>query len=191
MTKFTPILLTISLLFIFQSCGNYKLNYSKDVKDWESKQPDEQLQLKHRMYLVGDAGGAPMGESVPVLKYLKTQLHQEGKNSSIVFLGDNIYPDGMPAKSHEEERKLAEHRIDKQLEILEGYDGEIVFIPGNHDWYSGLKGLHRQEDYVEKALNEQRGITDEDDYKNYFLPDNGCSGPEVVEINDTNKEILY
>ncbi len=47
---------------------------------------------------------------------------------------------------------------------LKGFNGKTIFIPGNHDWYNkGIKGLKRQEDYIEDALG-----------KNSFLPENGC-----------------
>ena len=49
---------------------------------------------------------------------------------------------------------------------------------------SGKNGLKRQENFIESYLNEQRGVTNKNDWENYFLPDNGCSGPEVVELND-------
>jgi hypothetical protein len=47
-------------------------------------------------------------------------------------------------------------------------------MPGNHDWRSGLKRLKKFEDYVEEY----------EDIKIEWIPDDGCSGPEVVEIND-------
>jgi hypothetical protein len=25
------------------------------------------------------------------------------------------------------------------------FQGKTIFIPGNHDWYNGIKGLERQE----------------------------------------------
>jgi len=39
----------------------------------------------------------------------------------------------MPRKS-DERREEAEHKLQVQLDLLTNYKGEIMFIPGNHDW---------------------------------------------------------
>ena len=174
--------LLLSMLFV-QSCANYKLNYSKEGKSWELEKPNPSNKLAHRMYLIGDAGNAPLNETTNVLKYLKTKLADESENSSIIYLGDNLYPGGMPHKGDGKERQLAESRLKAQMDILEDFDGHPYFIPGNHDWRQwGLKGLKREEKFIEKYLNKD--VKDEDDWENYFLPDNGCPGPEIVEINE-------
>src|SRR5690606_4638360 len=68
---------------------------------------------------------------------------------------------------------------------LDNFKGRPIFMPGNHDWSGwGQSGLEDQEKLVESYLNEKYGITDKDDWENYFLPDDGCSGPEVVELNN-------
>ena len=175
------------LILIFQSCANYKLNYTNEAKSWKQNTPSSDLKLRHSIYLVGDTGNIPLGETPPLFKLLKTRLSQETKNSSIIFLGNNIYPKGMPAKSKEKKRALAEHILNTQLDMLDDFKGEVIFIPGNLDWESGLKGLKRQEKYVEKNLNHKKGLEEEeeeDDWHEHFLPSNGCGDPQVVEIND-------
>jgi len=141
------------------------------------------MPVSHRMYLIGDAGNVPMGGSNNVLTYLNNQLPKESKESSIVYLGDNIYPGGMPPKNAGGERELAEYRLQVQMDILANFKGQAFFIPGNHDWNQwGLKGLKREEKFIEKYLNKD--TEDEDNWQNYFLPDNGCPGPEVIELNE-------
>ncbi|GAA5219771.1 metallophosphoesterase [Membranihabitans marinus] len=137
------------------------------------------------MYLIGDAGNANPGSNPPVLQYLKSQLDNETQNSSVFFLGDNIYPAGMPPKEDSINRDLAEYRLTAQLKTLDHYPGRPVFIPGNHDYAGwGQTGLEQQEKFVESYINKKRGVKDKDDWENYFLPDDGCSGPEVIELND-------
>ena len=177
MKNTTWIILCCTILFT--SCATYKIQYSKDAKDWENHKPDPNIEVEHRMYLIGDAGKAPKGESLPVLKHAQSLMEQDGENSSVIFLGDNIYPAGLPKKD-KDGRALAEHRLDVQLKILDNFKGQPIFIPGNHDWYSGLSGLQRQEKYIEKYLKKVRG----DKKGNYFLPDNGCSGPVVEELTE-------
>ena len=97
------------------------------------------------------------------------------KNSTAIFLGDNIYPAGFASKKNSSEAYFeAKNNIDAQLATLENFKGRPLFIPGNHDWYSeGLKGLKRQEKYIEQKLKQKKP----------FLPENGC--PIVdLKIND-------
>ncbi|NIJ53139.1 hypothetical protein FHS68_002309 [Dyadobacter arcticus] len=167
------------------SCASYKTHYSKEAAQWNASTPDPELQLKHTMYLIGDAGNDSPRSRAPVLEYLKTKLATESKNSSALFLGDNIYEYGMPPSEDSLNRGVAEYRINSQLETLDEFPGRPVFLPGNHDWRGwGVKGLKRQEKYINKYLNERRGKKDKEDWENYFLPPDGCSGPEVIELND-------
>ncbi len=135
------------------------------------------------MYMIGNAGDINANEKSPALELLKSKLKKEGENSSVIFLGSNVHPDGMPRKGSKEKRKLAEAQLDAQLAILKGYDGKVMFMPGADDWKKyGLKGVKRQEKYLEKKLN--KGIEEDDDWERHFFPEQGCGGPEVVEIND-------
>jgi len=178
----TLFLIIILSIFFFQSCASYKVDYSKEGEDWASTAMPSEESI-HTMYLVGDAGNAPLNGTTNVLKYLKKILPSESDSSSIVFLGDNLYPDGMPPRGLVADRVLAEYRLQIQLNILEEFKGRPVFIPGNHDWRRwGLKGLKRQEKIVEQYLN--RSIKDDDDWENYFMPDNGCPGPDIIELNE-------
>lgn len=170
---------------VFTCCASYKKQYSREGKQW---QLDTVLQHQptHVMYLVGDAGNDSPEKPAPVLTYLSKKLGYESDKSSIVFLGDNIYEYGMPPKEDSAKRAVAEYRITSQLEALDNFQGRPVFVPGNHDWRGwGLKGLKRQEKFVEKYLNSRHGKKDKDDWENYFLPDNGCSGAEVVELDSS------
>ena len=103
---------------------------------------------------------------------MNKKLKNASKQSTVLFLGDNIYPKGLP-KKEDETRAFAEHQLNVQTDAVKDFKGEAIFIPGNHDWYSdGLKGLKRQEKYVEDILG-----------KNTFLPENGCP-IEKVDVTD-------
>jgi hypothetical protein len=175
----------IIIFLFFWSCAGYQTRYAKEARHWQSETPDPKLVLKHTMYLIGDAGNDSPEHPAPVLEYLKIKLAEEPKNSSALFMGDNIYEHGMPPAEDSARRKVAEYRINSQLETLHDFKGYPIFIPGNHDWRGwGVKGLKRQEKYIQNYLNRLRGVKNKDDYQNYFLPIDGCSGPEVVELND-------
>ena len=84
----------------------------------------------YSVYLIGDAG-EPYEN--PVLTLLKKELDMAGENAAVIFLGDNIYPKGMPPEDHPL-RAEAELAIDGQINAVKDFAGKKVFIPGNHDW---------------------------------------------------------
>lgn len=167
--------LLLGLFISISSCANYKLNYTKEAETWEQQRPDPDLRVSHSMFLVGDAGGVGAGQEGPALRLLEKKLKAAGDQSSVIFLGDNIYPNGLAPKEEEEERAEDEYRLLAQLKTLDGYTGRPFFIAGNHDWYwHGLKGVKRQKDFVEEYL----------DNKDVFFPDPGCGGPEEIELSE-------
>ena len=140
--------------------------------------PPPDTSIAYSVFLIGDAGAARVDQMEPTFRLLRSQLEAAGQYSAVVFLGDNIYPSGMPSPG-DPWRQEAERRMDAQLDIVEDYEGRVIFVPGNHDWGGeGLGGnraaLERQEDYVEAAL----------DSGNVFLPDNGFPGPVEVRATD-------
>lgn len=124
----------------------------------------------HSFYLIGDAGNSDLYKRDTAISYLSKEIKNAKKNSTLIFLGDNVYPKGIPEKN-KKGYELAKHRLKVQTDLGKEFPGKTLIIPGNHDWYSGLKGLKRQEKLVEKALG-----------KNTFLPENGCP-LEKIEVN--------
>ncbi len=72
--------------------------------------------IRHIIYLIGDAGH-PKHDAIDVFELLKKQVQSEGVKSTVVFLGDNIYPGGLADKG-EKGREEAEEIIDYQLDEL-------------------------------------------------------------------------
>jgi hypothetical protein len=72
--------------------------------------------IEASVFLIGDTG-EPAPEFEPVLHALRTQLARLPDRSVVVFLGDNLYPDGLPDSAHPE-RAEHERRLDDQLEVL-------------------------------------------------------------------------
>jgi len=170
-------------LLITTSCANYKLHDSNPDNNFAGKSRNHTSPIAHSIFLIGDVGEGSAEAAAPTLKLLQNHLDQASKNSSVIFLGNNIPKGGMPSKSDKEKRVPAEDFLNAQLDILPNYKGQAIFLPGNQDWKKyGQKGVKRQEKYIESVLN--KAIEDEDDWNNYFLPDNGCPGPDVIEINE-------
>ncbi len=163
---FNRFFLIFIILILVSGCATYdkQINYPPS-----SAVITENQSIEHRFYLLGD-GGSEKGENQTLLQ-VKDSLKKESNPSTVLFLGDNIYPRGMPEKDSKK-RKKAEKILQSQVDAVKDFKGQILFIPGNHDWYGkGVEGLKRQEKYIEKQLG-----------KNTFQPENGCP-IEKVDIS--------
>lgn len=160
----------IVCIIFFSNCATHKPQFANNKTTISNSSNKD---VKHTFYLLGDGGNSPIGSETTTLKALRNQLKKASKKSTLLYLGDNIYPAGMPKKSHKE-RAFAEHQLNIQTDITKEFKGKTIFIPGNHDWYSnGLEGLERQENYITKILG-----------KNSFLPKNGCPIDKVNIAED-------
>ncbi len=171
------LLLLVSIAFFASACVSTKAPSPDEIPEVEeSSQPQESERL-YSVFFIGDAGDASLNPLEPSLSVLREKLRQAGDNSAVVFLGDNIYPHGLPPKDHRK-RQRAEKRLQAQFKSVENYGGKVLFLAGNHDWNSsrkgGLEAVKRQEQFVEQSLG--RG--------NIFLPDSGSPGPEVVKVRN-------
>lgn len=177
--NFPRISLVILMVFLTLGCSGSQLFIDRDKKDWtEIPLPGEEL--IYQVFLIGDAGGSSRQGQEPTLRLFKKFTESAGKQSAAVFLGDNIYPAGLPDSSSEY-RAFAEYRLKEQLKTVEHFKGRVIVIPGNHDWNDGREGgyeaILRQEQFVEEYLN--RGNT--------FLPDEGFPGPVDIELMDDDE----
>ena len=129
-----------------------------------------------RVLLVGDAGAPDREDGAALLALLRAHAQAAGPNSATVFLGDNLYPDGLPPEG-DPDRAQAEARLQAQIDAVADAPGRAVFVPGNHDWNHSKRGgrarLLEQEAFVEAALGEGS-----------FLPSDGFPGPVKVGLTD-------
>ncbi|SHM58283.1 metallophosphoesterase [Flavobacterium chilense] len=166
--------LAITTILLINSCATHKPQYGKNVSANETQNATDTIKIAHTFYLVGDAGNADEEQAQQTLELLHQKLKKANKKSTLLFLGDNIYPKGFPADKNAEDVALAETKLTNQLKLAKGFKGKTIFIPGNHDWYSGIKGLERQADFVTKNLNDKKA----------FLPRKSCA-IEDVKIDST------
>lgn len=175
--------LTLVMGFLLMSCANFRTNYNATGKQWENTYNAERPSVapEYVLYGIGDAGYLPNGKSSPAVVGMMKMMKDEDAPSGVIFLGDNIYPSGMPKKSAEE-RSQAEANLMPQLDAMKDYQGDKFIIPGNHDWRqeNPQKGVERQEDFVKDVLG-----------KNIFFPKNGCSGPHAFELSDNTRLIVF
>jgi hypothetical protein len=111
-------------------------------------------------------------------------------SSAILFLGDNVYPDGVPDPRWADTAD-AQRRLDSQIgAIPPGVRG--IFVPGNHDWMdgglfvevaAGLDAIRRQNAHIARRAAER-----ELDVR--LLPANGCPGPVVEYVGRVRLVLL-
>lgn len=171
----------IILMAGMASCASIGIKMADSELEWASKQP-QSSEIVHSIYLIGDAGASNLGQSSIPLIELQKQLsvdNRQDAKTDVVFLGDNIYPVGMPPIGHQN-RQDAEHKLNVQLESIRGFQGNVTFVPGNHDWYEfGREGLQRQEQYIEQYLAQYN-----EDFTDYFRPSDGCGDVAVLTVAD-------
>lgn len=165
--------LFLPILFLM-ACANFKHQVSNNHKNWEEIK-NTNTNVSHTFYLIGDSGDSP--NSNKTLKNLEQELALENENSTVLFLGDNVYPKGISSKKKKKQQDGI-NKLNAQINIVKNFKGQTIFIPGNHDWYHGLDGLKKQEKLVEEALG-----------KGSFLPESGCP-LEVVHVNESVELII-
>jgi predicted phosphodiesterase len=161
---YTKLLALVSLILL-QSCATQKAQYHKNSNKSFTPETTDTINIEHTFYLIGDAGNAGDSTTNNTLTNLEKRLKRADSNSTLVFLGDNIYPIGMPDNKNHPKYLEAVHKINSQLEIIKKFKGKTYFIPGNHDWYSGYEGLKAQAQLVNDILDDE----------NAFQPKNLCA----------------
>jgi hypothetical protein len=130
--------------------------------------PDEVVAT---VILIGDAG-KPKAGGEPVFRAVQQSLRQRPDSTVLLFLGDNVYPRGVPDRGDRYFRE-AVSRLEAQLALEPTLPH--VFIPGNHDWQKsgphGLEQIRRQERLIAASGRRAR-----------LVPAGGCPGPDTVAV---------
>ncbi|HEX6643645.1 MAG TPA: metallophosphoesterase [Gemmatimonadales bacterium] len=138
--------------------------------------------IETSLFLIGDAG-EPHSDGEPVLAALERQVTEAPARKAIIYLGDNIYPTGLP-DTGAAGRETAERQLLMQIEVGVRTQTPTIFIPGNHDWdYMGPGGweaIRRQAAFID--IYGAPYVT--------MLPYGGCPGPEVVDVSDRLRLVL-
>ena len=155
-------------------CSHTKPYYHPDIPDSAKHESKTEGTLQYRLLLLGD-GGEPEPDE-PVLKTLSEWAEKDAARTSVIFLGDNMYPDGMTERRKHE----ASSRLTPQLAVVKTTGAHGLFIPGNHDWAKGksegLKAVLAQEKFINNALTGESN----------FLPSGGSPGPVALELPKTD-----
>lgn len=129
-----------------------------------------------RILLIGDAGKLT-NEKISGVEKARSLFNINDGKTSIIFLGDNIYENGLPdlsSKNYDEKRKV----IDEQIGLVKGTNAKAWFVMGNHDWNEGkargFEQVRNQQQYIESLQLSNVEV----------MPKNGCPGPLEVMLNE-------
>lgn len=140
-------------------------------------------EILSRIIYLGDAGEPSAERREPLLQAVETQASLLADKTFIFFLGDNIYPSGLPEEGGPN-RIEYERRLNEQISVIENSGTRGVFTAGNHDWDQGGRNGWQ------KLLNQVRFIEEKNNPDVVFLPSKGCPGPEAVDFGD-NARIIF
>src|SRR5687768_16532478 len=159
-------LAVLSMLLFAASAGGCRTPFTVD-------EPAPQ-NIETSIFLIGDAGQPDPREVGAPLESLTVQASVAPERSIVVFLGDNVYPDGIPEEGHAEWADARRRLQSQVLAVPQGARG--IFLPGNHDWASetafGLLAIRLQEKMI-TSLAEGRDVR--------MVPSNGCPGPVTLD----------
>ncbi len=133
-------------------------------------------EITFSVVLIGDAG-EHKPYSLPILEVATERLEQFGEQSAIIFLGDNIYPLGLPPEEDPKRTKM-EAKLSPQLDVIKNSAGKGYMVPGNHDWAKGKKNgrvnLLEQQEFTDQYIGNKQS----------FYPRDACPGPVEISLND-------
>ena len=140
--------------------------------------------VSHVIYLIGNTGNNKKQEVSQALRGIASDLKSEKDSSSVLFLGNlfrkKLFTQGMNLP----EQKLDSIEIIRILKDIDKFTNNVFVNPGQYEWsLSNQSGYHCAVAYeylIEKFLFKG----------NTFLPDNGCPGPEEIEIGG-NTVLLF
>jgi calcineurin-like phosphoesterase family protein len=134
--------------------------------------------IDYRIIFIGDAGEMNHAQQKALI-HASNHIMQ-GK-TTVMYLGDNVYPSGMalPGTKNEDKTKQI---LQSQFLPMRSKGARVYFVPGNHDWDKmGRQGLSKIK-YQWQYLQEQN------DSLLKLVPPNGC--PDPVEIHLTNNLVI-
>jgi len=144
----------------------------------------EAAEVADSVFLIGAAGGPKLPrhpEAIlpvdPVLRRLREDvMEQTGAlgvgRVAVVFLGDNVQPDGLPPTGLEG-RSRGERVLRQQIEAAG--PARVVFVAGDRDWGLGAPGGWSR-------VRAQHGFLSLQGPRVAMLPAGGCSGPGRLDF---------
>lgn len=190
---------TLAFIIIAVSCSHTKPYIRPGIQQFdetcecgESCETDKDI--KHRVLLIGDAGAPLLDKNdpskliEPTLISLSRQAAVMPGKTTIIFLGDNIYPAGLPERLKAGDNRLynrAEQRLKAQLSVAETSGARAIFVSGNHDWDDAKKRGNKSIKGVANLFNEL-SLSE----SNIYFASDGCPGPIKIDCDGVRMILL-
>ncbi|WP_143310634.1 BamA/TamA family outer membrane protein [Chitinophaga vietnamensis] len=143
---------------------------------WAAIAVKAQQPVVKRIILIGDAGELHSNGRNPVVDAVRSTFDLQDSRNTVLFLGDNVYPKGLP-DSGSSTYPVAKEILDYQVNLVRGTNSHGIFIPGNHDWDKskpdGWQVIRNQQQYIDSLHLDNVD----------FLPKDGCPGPVEVKLS--------
>jgi hypothetical protein len=137
--------------------------------------------ILQRIIMIGDAGEIDKDQQavIPAASHLILP-----NKTTVIYLGDNIYPRGMGLPGSPEET-LSKAILESQYKPMRNKGAPVYFIPGNHDWDDeGKNGLA-------KIKQQWSWLEGQSDSLLKLLPPDGCPGPTEINISEELVIIVF
>jgi hypothetical protein len=174
-------LLYAFILIALSSCAANKPYFSDpSIQDNVAERPTsiDPENIDYEVFLVGDLNLSKQNQSgVAMLNLIKNQLRSRNSNQSIVFLGNTIHEKGL-SDEESSDFQFVDELLDHWIPTLRKQTDKLYFIPGNHEWTSGVNNSIENRKAIEQLVEEKAND------KNIFVPSKGCGEPKVVELTD-------
>lgn len=133
-----------------------------------------QLEIKNRVIFIGDAGEINFKQET-IIDHAAALILKD--KTTVIYLGDNIYPKGIGLTGSEEEEST-KNTLRSQYKPMRAKEAPVYFIPGNHDWDKmGKEGLA-------KIKAQSNFLNGQQDSLLKLVPANACPGPVEIQISD-------
>ncbi len=175
--KYLSIIFLTAMLLHISSCAAKK-PFIKNSQSFDESSKLSIENIDYELFLVGDIESeSNKAYDSDIVDLIKSELRENSKNQSVVFLGNSFSDKGLPDTESE-----AFDSVDKSIEAcinkLKDNTDKVYFIPGNNEWSDGqnntVSALSNVEEYLESKVNG----------KNIFAPSNGCGEPKLVKLTD-------
>ncbi|MAZ72656.1 MAG: hypothetical protein CMC70_05875 [Flavobacteriaceae bacterium] len=125
-------------VLIISACASYKEQKAPSL----SEVSPSSRTLTHTFYVAGGLGEGDEITSQPILTKLQQALSKANKESTLLYTGDYTSEDF-------ENKTKNKALLQKQLDLINSFNGKTYFIPGANEWESkNAKQIEWVEDYI-------------------------------------------
>jgi len=137
--------------------------------------------IRYRVIFIGDAGEINKEQKAIISSAANIIIPNK---TTVMYLGDNIYPRGMGLPGSREE-DTTKQILQSQYLPMRSKGAPVYFVPGNHDWDKmGPKGLA-------KIKQQWAYLESQHDSLLQLVPPNGCPDPIAINVSDSVTIIAF